>query len=140
MYVYSTCVVLFLGHLSHADRTAKRQARKHFEHESRESSPLLWVGGFSDWNMKNGIEVCIWHNGMCFQRVEQNRAEQSTAEKSGLEQSRGEHTPVPLVVCASNNTCINPLTAYGLVVHPQSTRAPVHQSTHSSRDTHTVAL
>lgn len=55
---------------------------------NRESLRLcLWVGGFSDWNMKNGIEVCIWHNGMCFQRVEQSRAQYSTAEKSGLEQS-----------------------------------------------------
>lgn len=90
MFVYS--IVLFLGHLSHADRTAKRQARKHFENESRESSPVLRVDGFSDWNMKNGIEVCIWHNGMCFQRVEQSTAEQSRARQRRADWSRAEES------------------------------------------------
>lgn len=70
-----------------------------------------------------GTMECVFN---VLSRAQQSRAEHGREERTGAEQRRA-HTPVQLVVCASNNTCINPLTAYGLVVvHPQSTRPPVH--------------
>lgn len=66
-----------------------------------------------------GTMECVFN---VLSRAQQSRAEHGSEERTGAEQRRA-HTPVQLVVCASNNTCINPLTAYGLVVvHPQSTR------------------
>lgn len=62
----------------------KRQVRTR-EREREIHRLVLWVGGFSDWNMKNGIEVCIWHNGMCFQRVEHRAHSTAQSERTGAE-------------------------------------------------------
>lgn len=62
---------------------------------------------------------CVFGTMECVFNV-LSRAEHSTAQQRRADWSRAEHTPVQLVVCASNNTCINPLTAYGLVVHPST--------------------